>query len=286
VSSIWIGFAAGLLLFLGLLSQRCWFRVEQGHQAVITRFGRALRQPNGRLQTWGPGLHVKSPFDQVLRQSSMDCSIELSGERAGTTAMAKDGTVLRFDSYLRYKVTDDGLERWLFELTRPIEHTTGVFTCLLRNEIARFSDDHSDAEATEGSYGLIVRERRRLNDRIAEFAKQEMSERYGLEFHAVDLVDILPPDELAKALDAVMHARAEAETAFARGEAVAARRLLSAEHGVEVARQHAEAAEIEIRELGEFLKQLERTGTLDAYVSHRRAEIISQSKTLFLGSVS
>jgi regulator of protease activity HflC (stomatin/prohibitin superfamily) len=285
VSSIWIGFAVGLLLFMGLLLKRCFFRVDQGHQVVMTRFGRALRQPGGRLATWGPGLHAKAPFDQVRQQSSMDCSIELSGERAGTTAMAKDGTVLRFDSYLRYKVTDEGLERWLFGLTRPIEHATGVFTCLLRNEIARFSDDSSTEEA-EGSYGLILRERRRLNDRIAEFAKQEMSERYGLEFHAVDLVDILPPDELAAALNAVMHARAETETQFSRADAIAARRLLSAEHGVEVARQHAEAAELEIRELGEFLKELERTGTLGDYVSHRRAEIISQSKTLFLGNVS
>lgn len=284
MSFIFIGFALGLLSFGVVVLKRCSFRVSEGHRAVLTRFGRALREPDRRLKTWDPGLHWKGPFDKVHHQSSMDATLELSGEKAGTTAMAKDGTVLRFDSYLRYRVADNGLERWLFELGKPVEHTAGVFACLLRNEIASFGE--KGAEEKEGSYGLILRERRRLNDRIAEFAKAEMGERYGLEFHAVDLVDILPPSELAVALNAVMNARAEAETNYARAEATAARRVLSAQHGVEVARRRAEAAELEIRELGEFLKKLELTGTLEAYVQHRRAEIISQSKTLFLASVS
>lgn len=279
-----IGLVVGVLVALVGVAARCLFRVEEGHVAVVTRFGRALRDSSGALRTWRPGLHLKAPFDRVHDESAKERLLDLSGENAGTSAMAKDGTVLRFDSHLRYRVPEQGLERWVFGLERPIEHTVGMFTCVVRNEIAGFSAQ-SGAEDVTGSYSTVLRERRRLNDKIADFVRERASSHYGLEFHGVDLVDVLPPDELAKALNAVMQARSEADAEFARAEASAKRRELAAHHGVEVARDKAEAAEIELRGLASFLAELDRHGTLDAYVKRRRAEVVSQSKTLFLGSV-
>jgi regulator of protease activity HflC (stomatin/prohibitin superfamily) len=281
---ITVGFVIGLLVTLIGVATRCFFNVAEGHVAVVTRFGRALRDGSGRLRTWRPGLHFKAPFDRVHDESAKERLLDLSGESAGTSAMAKDGTVLRFDSHLRYRVPEQGLERWVFGLKRPVEHTIGMFTCVVRNEIAAFSAKSGDDGET-GSYSAVLRERRQLNDKIADFVRERASSHYGLEFHGVDLVDVLPPDELAKALNAVMQARSEADAEFARAEAIAKRRELSAHHGVEVARDKAEAAEIELRGLAGFLAELDRHGTLDAYVKRRRAEVVSQSKTLFLGSV-
>ncbi len=280
-----LGFVIGLAVGLVLLAARSYFRIDEGHVAVITRFGRALRGAEGKLCTWGPGFHFKSPFDRVHVESKKERLLDLSGENAGTSVMAKDGTVLRFDSHLRFQVPDEGLDRWVFGLERPIEHTIGMFTCVVRNEIAGFSGEPAAAPDRGGSYAAVLRERRLLNTKIAEFVRERAHSHYGLSFHAVDLVDVLPPDSLAQALNAVMHAHAEAEAELARAEAVAMRRVLSSQHGIEVAHDKAEAAAIEIREIGEFLGELDRYGTLEAYVARRRAEVVSQSKTLFLGSV-
>jgi hypothetical protein len=55
---------------------------------------------------------------------------------------------------------------------------------------------------------------------------------------------------------------------------------------VEIAAARAQAAEVEIAELARVLHDLHRQGTLPLYVARRRAEVLSQSRTLFLGSAS
>lgn len=273
-----LGFAVGLAVLCAFGAGRCFFRVDEGHRAVLTSFGRAVRDGD-RLRVFGPGLHRKAPWTRAHVLKTMEQRLELSGERGGTTAMASDGTLLRFDSILRYSLDDDAVERWLFQIERPIEHATGLFTALLRNEIAAFGTDEDG-----GSYARIRRERRQLSERIEKFCNERIGTSAGLRFRAVDLVDILPPDELAQALNAVMGARNEADTSFAIAEADAARHVLAAEHGVEVARNKARAVELEIVELATFLEQLDEQSTLESYVARRKAEVLSQSRTLFLGS--
>jgi len=282
MSLVLLGVAVGLCAFAALvIAPRCFFRVDEGHRAVLTSFGRARRDASKRLVAFGPGLHTKAPWERCHVVKTMEQGLDLSGERGGTTAMASDGMLLRFDSILRYQIEDAALERWLFGLERPIEHTTGLFTALLRNEIAGFGADDDG-----GSYARIRRERRQLSVSIERFCKKEIGDAEGLTFNAVDLTDILPPDELADALNAVIRARNEAETAFALAEADCARRVLAAEHGVEVATQKGKAVELEIKELARFLAELDENGTLDTYVARRKAEVLSQSRTLFLGSAA
>jgi len=281
-----IGFAVGLAAFGLFLAGRCFFRVEQGHLATLTSFGAAVRAGE-RLRTFGPGLHFKLPWQKVVGVLMMERNLVLSGEHGGTTAMAQDGTVLRFDSILRFAPVEKALEHFLFDLRAPLDHITGLFTCLLRNEIANFKTaDAQAAEEAAGSYALIRRERKLLNARIEEFSRAEIGRRYGVQFNAVDLTDILPPDELADALNAVMNAQNEADAALHRAEAECAQRVVAAERGVEIAEARAQAAEVEIAELARFLHELHRQGTLPLYVARRRAEVLSQSRTLFLGSAS
>ena len=179
-----------------------------------------------------------------------------------------------------------------FRLASPLDHVTGLFSCLLRNEIANFrralpGADRAahEAEITGGgAYALIRRERRELSARIEEFCAKRIGMRYGVRFSAVDLTDILPPDELADALNAVMHALAEAEALYARAEADARRRLLAAARGVAIAKERATAAEEEIRGLVRTLEEVDRDGALDAYLRRRRAEVLAQSRTLYVRS--
>jgi regulator of protease activity HflC (stomatin/prohibitin superfamily) len=282
-----LGFFAGVFVFALYLVGRCWFRVEEGEVAVLTNFGAALRDGQS-LRRYRSGFHWKAPWQQVHSVKAMEQSLDLSGEAGGTSAMAYDGTVLRFDSNMRYLPVEERLDELLFGLRRPMEHITGLFTCLLRNEIANFGSPTSATAGDDsgGSYALIRKERRLLNERIEEFCKDKIDEKYGVRFSAVDLVDILPPDDLDRALNAVAETRAEAESAYYRSEADCSRRVVAAERGVEVAAARAKAAELEIDELASFLAELQQRGVLDRYVKRRRMEVLAQSRALFLGSES
>jgi regulator of protease activity HflC (stomatin/prohibitin superfamily) len=284
-----IGIAIGLGIFGAWALSRAFFRVDEGHVAVLTSFGAVLRDGK-RLRLFRPGLHAKAPWQGVQTVAVKELNLDLSGEEGGRMVMAEDGTVLRFDSILRYVPLEDELESYLFGLKHRREHVTGLFTCLLRNEIANFRGPEREGgpisralsfRDDQGSYALIRRERQLLNRRIEQFAKEKMGEKYGVRFSAVDITDILPPDELAEALNAVIAARAGADALYARAESDCQQRVLAAERGVDIAKARAAGAAIEILEIGKRLAELHGQGTLRSYVARRRAEVLSESRGTF-----
>jgi len=285
-----LGLLIGVLIYGAMVASRCFFRVEEGHLAVLTAFGAVERDPSGGLRTWGPGLHRKRPWQKVVLVPTMEQSVDLSGEKGALMAMAEDGTVLRFDSILRYQPIESRLEEFLFGLRAPIEHITGLFTCLLRNEIANFRAEgatsrdlaRADLSAGGGAYALIRRERVALNRHIAEFCRTQIGDRYGVHFNAVDLTDILPPDELAEALNGMIQAQTEAEALYFRAQADCEQRVLASEQGIAIAHARAEAVETEVRTLGAALASLHQQGTLRDYVERRRAEVLSESRAVFV----
>ena len=288
-----LGFAIGTAICVVVLGFRSTFRVEEGHLAVLVTFGRAeTSDGKHKLITYGPGLHKKMPWQKVRAVSIKEQNLDLNAEEGGGMAMADDGTILRLDSFVRYVPVEEVLYEHLFGVERPLEHITGLFTCLLRNEIANFRGQQDEDEAPlstrfdfavqAGSYALIRRERKLLNDRIQHFCHEKIDNRYGVRFVAVDLADILPPDELADALNAVMQAQSESEGMLFRAEGECQQRILAAERGIRIARTRAGAVEIEIGGLAGFLDELETRGVLDAYVERRRAEVAGESRALFL----
>ncbi|MBX3224645.1 MAG: SPFH domain-containing protein [Labilithrix sp.] len=291
-----IGVTAGLALYCIFVFYRCSFRVEEGHLAVLVAFGKAETQGGRRkLRTYGPGIHWKKPWERAVVVSTKEQTLDLNREEGGGTAMADDGTILRLESFVRYVPVQRELYELLFGLERPLEHITGLFTCLLRNEIANFRGREPRADTADkslatrfdfasqaGSYALIRRERRLLNERIESFCRHKIDDRYGVRFNAVDLADILPPDELADALNAVIQAHSESDARLHRVEAECQQRILAAERGVSIAAARSRAIETEIRELASFLDDLDAKGVLSAYVARRRAEVTSESRTLFL----
>jgi regulator of protease activity HflC (stomatin/prohibitin superfamily) len=292
-----IGIAVGVSVYVVLVLYRCSFRVEQGYLAVLVAFGKAETHDGQRkLKTYGPGLHWKKPWERAVSVSMKEQTLDLNREEGGGTAMADDGTILRLDSFVRYVPVQNELYEFLFGLERPLDHITGLFTCLLRNEIANFRGRDTGAKAPDaaalskrfdfasqaGSYALIRRERKLLNDHIESFCRQKIDDRYGVRFNAVDLADILPPDELADALNAVIQATSEADALLHRAEAECQQRILAAERGVSIATARAQAIETEIRKLCSFLDELDKRCVLDSYVARRRAEVTSESRTLFM----
>jgi regulator of protease activity HflC (stomatin/prohibitin superfamily) len=280
-----IGLALLGLVFLGL----SFFRVEEGHVAVLTRFGAARHRANGQLVLYGPGLHTRAPWDRVLIVPTHEQTLSFIGEQDGHRLMTADGTLLRFDCAVRWVPVVPALERLLFDLTVPVAHIKDLFACILRAEVAAFAptadpgDPHGgDWIRHAGSYATIRRELARLRDRIEAACRARIGERYGVAFIAVDIVDIIPPDDLADGLNAVIQAEAESAAAFYRAQGECQQRVLAANDGVAIARAHARAAETEILTLGHHLADLARQGTLPAYVARRRDETHAECRTVFL----
>jgi regulator of protease activity HflC (stomatin/prohibitin superfamily) len=276
------GLTIGLILYVVWMSKDAGFRVEEGQVAVVKAFG-AAKHDDGRLRVWPPGFHWKWPWEEVAIVSLREQALELSGEHGGQTVMADDGTLLRVDSTLRYEPLREGLSRFLFATRAPVEHLTGLLTCILRNEVANLRPSVGEAREDDlGAYALLRQGRRLLNQRINEFGREILAQRYGIRFVAFDLVDIHPPDELADSLNAVIHARIEAQAMFARAVSESQKYLLAAREGVAIAKTKASAVEIEIRELGRHLSTLEEQGMLEHYVARRLDEVLSESKTVYL----
>jgi len=287
------GFVVGAVLAVLWSLRGSGVRVPEGHVAVFTRFGAAERGAGGQLSTRAPGLHFKWPWERVVLVSMMEQKIELAGEGAIRT-MAADGTSLRLDAALRYQPNRAMLDQFLFGLKRPLEHISTLFTCLLRNELANVQASHtpaahSVAEALPqeaGSYALIRRERGLLSTRIADFCRARIGSEHGVDFNAVDLTDILPPDELRDALNAVMQARSAAEAHHYRGESECRQQVLEARQGVAIAKARAHAAADELRTLAQALSQLEQKQVLGDYVRRRKAEVLAESRLLYVNERS
>ena len=274
-----LGIIIGIALFLVWKARDSYFRVEEGQVGVLCRFGAAKHGPDGALALAGPGLHFKWPFEVAHIVSLREQLVTLGGESA-EHVMLNDGTVIRLQSMLRYAPRREGIAKYLFGLHHRKEHVAGLFSSLLRNEIANVKA--AQGEALGGAFAVVRKDRQLVNQRIADFARKQLNDRYGVDFQAVDITDIHPPDELADALNAVMSARAEADSMRFRAESECAQKVMAAERGVQIASAKAAAVESEIDVLGRHLGALHVAGVLPAYRARRKAEVWSEARTLFV----
>lgn len=287
ISLFVIGLLVGISFYVLWALKDCSFRVEEGQVAVVTRFGAARHDATG-LALFGPGLHFKWFFEEVRVVSLREQLVTLGGTEGAEVMMLNDGTVIRLHSMLRYEPLREGIARYLFGLRHRKEHVAGLFSSLLRNEVANVKAPTASTDLTTigedlgGAYALVRRDRTLLNQRIADFAHRELGDEYGVHFEAIDVTDIHPPEELAEALNAVISAKAEADVMRFRAESECAQKVMDAARGVEIASARAAALEIEITELGKHLSELDATGVLDAYVMRRRAEVLSEARTVYL----
>lgn len=276
----------GLGLFMVWKSH---FLVEEGHRAVIVRFGAVIRDNNqlefaneAPLKVFGPGAHWKKPWDKVIVFSTMERVIDLTGEQGGKHAMAADGTVLRLDSKIRFYPRAEEYYSYLFELKNPMGHIRELFTCIIRNEIANFQNSSIGDENLLGSYSLIRQERQRLNEQVQFICRHQIGDVYGIEFRGVDLMDIVPPHELESALNGIQNAKSEAETLYWKAEGDARQKLVAAEQGVEIARLRAEAESIELETIAKTIRKLIAEGNINSFIRHKKTELVGDSKMLFM----
>ncbi|APJ04645.1 SPFH domain-containing protein [Silvanigrella aquatica] len=286
---ILVGFYIGLSIYIIFLFKKIFFQVSEGHLAVLTSFGKVVfkNETEKSLKTFQSGLHMKWPWQKVHFISIMEQMIDLSGDDGCTMAMASDGTLLRIDSKLRFTPLKNELYSFLFSMERSFEHIKGLFICLLHQEIGSFDKKNPINNTTKlntevSSFASIRSKRGLLNIQIQDFCKNKIPNSYGIEFNGVDITDILPPNELANALNAVINSQSEAQRLYALTEAECEQRLLAAKKGIAIAKAKAKAIEEDIQKISEVLSELQRNNTLNLYIERRSMEVYSDAKISYI----
>lgn len=274
-TGLWIG-VVSLIVYL---SYQSFFIIEQGYVGIITYFGKADLDEKNQLQLYPSGFHLKWPWGKIYRQSVMEQIFDLH-DGGGKTALAYDGTVLQLEAKLRYRPNKQNIYDYVFKLKDPIDHIKGLFTSLLRYQIASFKGDEKNIVVS--SYASLRKERKLLNDQLDHFCHENLQGKYGIEFQSIDLIDILPPEELDQALNAVLNAHVEAEAMYSRAEADCAQKKLAAKLGVEIEESKARAIALEIMTLGKYLEELDQAKTLDLYIERRKTEVLYDTKNIFI----
>lgn len=253
------------------------FRVDNGSVAVLTVFGRFVRDGH-TARTFGPGLHWKAPWAKPIVVSLAERSLALGEKGASIEALASDGTRIRINVRLRFRVRPDGLMKYIADNKDTVEHLAGLFRLTVREQIARFEKKPEELSA----YTSLRLRMHELQQRIEIAMKQATLDEYGVEVASVDLLQIDPPEELVDALNAVISAESEANALVARTELQAQQRCLAAEQAVEIANAHALATEAEIRTVGSELGTLADQGVLREYVARRQDEVLGESRRVYL----
>jgi regulator of protease activity HflC (stomatin/prohibitin superfamily) len=278
MSSLVLGGAIGTALVLIFVVIRSGFRVDNGSVAVLTVFGRFVRDAKGTVRTYGPGLNWRPPWAQVIVVSLAERSLALDDKAKSIESLASDGTRIRVNARLRYRVVAHGVPKFLADTKDAVEHLAGLFQLTVREQVARFEQRPEELSA----YTSLRLRMHELQQRIQDAMKQSAMNEYGIQIASVDLLQIDPPEELVDALNAVITAESEAHALVARTELQTQQRLLSAEQAVAIANARALAAESEIRTVGTDLETLADRGVLRDYVARRQIEVLGASRRIYL----
>lgn len=272
------GLGAGAALVLLFLFWRSGFRVDNGSVAVLSVFGRFSRGADHKLRTFGPGLHWKAPWALPIQVSLAERSIALADQASAIEALSPDGTRIRVNARLRFRVDPARVDVFLADAKDAVEHLGGLFRVALREQIARFEQRPEDLSA----YTALRLRMNELQTRTQDALKQAALAEYGIEIISVDLLQIDPPEELVDALNAVITAESEANALVARTELQSQQRTLAAEQAVAIANARALAQEAEIRTVGDELTALADHGVLKDYVARRKIEVLGGSRRVYL----
>jgi regulator of protease activity HflC (stomatin/prohibitin superfamily) len=295
MSSLVLGAILGTAALAVATFLRAGFRVDAGNVAVLVVFGRFARDARGAVRAFGPGLHGRWPWASVVTISLAERSLALGepaaaaaaeaghGARAadaGTSieALAADGTRIRINARLRYRIDPDRIATYLADAKDALELLGGLFRLALREQVARFEQRPEELSAYTALRLRAGDLQQRTQAAIEETARAD----HGIVVISVDLIQIDPPEELIDALNTVITAESEASALVARTDLQCQQRVLSAEQAIAIAHARALATEAEIRTTGAELLTLVDGGVLRDYIARRRIELLGGSHRVYL----
>lgn len=195
-----------VIIVLALLAANGIYVVDEGHAAMVTRFG------NVEANDIGPGLHFKMPFVQQVTTYDTRAIVLRSEPEDYKT---KDGDPVRVAFFVRWQVADP--DAWVKATSgddlQVTQQMTPVVRAALRAEIAK----HSEAELLTADGGSIDQG---LRDAVSGDLRQKL----GVAVLDIGVERVLPPDDALKSVYKRMSAEADAQAGEVRdkGEAAAA----------------------------------------------------------------
>lgn len=277
-ASLLLGVLIGAALVAVYVFVRAGFRVDNGNVGVLAVFGRFVRDAGGQVRTYPPGLHWKAPWAQAVEVSLAERSLSVADNGGAIEVLASDGTRIRVNARLRFRVDPARIATFLAEAKDATHELAGLFQLTVREQLARFEQRPDELSA----YTALRLRMNELQQRMLDAMAADALAEYGLVVIAVDLVQIDPPEELVDALNAVITAESEAHALVARTELQSQQRVIAAEQAVAIANARALATEAEIRTVGHELATLGQQGVLGAYVARRRVEVLGGSRRVYL----
>jgi membrane protease subunit HflC len=120
-------------LFLLILANFTLFQVDQKQQALLVRLGDPVRVVSA------PGLHLKSPFDTVIRFDKRNIEM-INAQPEEVTAADQERLVV--DAFVRYRITDPRqFYRTLGQESVATDRLDRIVNAALREEIGRSTSE-------------------------------------------------------------------------------------------------------------------------------------------------
>ena len=303
-----------------------FFTIDQNERAVKTSFCRAMRlgtsttlddpiseslsdEEKGRyrypqVQTIGPGLHFKMPWEKVYRVSvatdTMNMAYDPESPKAnhsGTMleAVTHDQLNIGLNGQIRFRVSERNLYAYIFGVKNPVVHISGYFVSILREKISNFKAKEPPIpkglegisvglNATEGvSINDLRKNLRDIND-IMVTDCQSSAARYGIIFEASLITGIEPPKDVESALAAINTTYNNVSSEISLAKAAADQTIVQSRRAVEIETLKAQAEVEPLEALASQLAELKLNGsaTLQGFVRNVRMSTYQKAKRIIL----
>jgi regulator of protease activity HflC (stomatin/prohibitin superfamily) len=162
--------------------------------------------------TWHTGLHFKIPFvERIVKRVSLMEQIE---DFAPQLVITKDNVVMQVDTVVFYQITDPKL--YTYGAAEPIRAIQLLAATTIRNIIGEL-----DLDQTLASRPYINAELRSVLD--------ETTDHWGVKVNRVEIMNIVPPEEIQNAMEQQMRAERERRALVIAAEGQKASAILVAE---------------------------------------------------------
>lgn len=197
-----IGF---VVLVAIILIIKCFYRVDEQHNAIVSQFGTVLRVDTAGLHTKAPWQSVKK-VDITTHGTGIGYTIDKDGQNITNTddgiMITSDFNLLNIDFYLEYRVSNP--VAYVYNTQNPEQILKSIALANIRTVVSNYTVD----EAMTTSKGQIQAD---IKDAmLAELAKADI----GLTVINITIQDSEPPTaEIISAFKSVETAKQGADTA-------------------------------------------------------------------------
>lgn len=192
----------GILLLVVLANIKI---VPQAHQYVIEFLGKYEK-------TWDAGLHIKIPlFEKIAKKITLKEQVIDSSPQPVIT---KDNVTMQIDTVVFFKIYDAKL--FSYGVVNPINALDNLTATTLRNIVGELELDST------------LTSRDTINTKMTAIL-DEATDQWGIKVTRVELKNIIPPDEIQKAMEKQMKAERDRRETLLQAEGHKAAAITRAE---------------------------------------------------------